>query len=85
MSVLLSTCLRYYSSLSVCHAVLSILSKGVYKLPSVSESPLEVCIATRRVVTLVDGSVTIEFGGVRALSPLKLGGEVDTMSPNQHA
>lgn len=27
----------------------------------------------------------LSFGGVRALSPLKLGGDVDTMSPNQHA
>ena len=26
----------------------------------------------------------LSFGGVRALSPLKLGGDVDTMSPNKH-
>ena len=48
-----STYLRYYSSLCVCHAVLSILSKGVYKnIQALSESPLEVCILTRRVGTL---------------------------------
>ena len=55
MSGFLCTCLLYYSSLSVCHAVLSILSR-VYKLLNVSESPLEVCISSRRVVTLVYGS-----------------------------
>ena len=58
----------------VIHAVLSILSKGVYKLPSVSESPLEVCIPSRRVVTLVYGSVTFEFWWSSSSITTKTGG-----------
>ena len=41
MSGYVSTYLRYYSSLSVCHAVLSILSKGVYEHPSVKRIATE--------------------------------------------
>ena len=81
-----STYLRYYSSLSVCHSVLSILSKGVCKHPSVNRIATGslylnyTCWYTLSLIPLL-----LSFGGVRALTPPKLGGDVDTMSPDQHA
>ena len=54
-------------------------------IQALSESPLEVCISTG-LVTLCPWfhcfSVLVEF---ELLSPPKLGGDVDTMSPDQHA
>ena len=80
------TYLRYYSSLSVSHAVLSILSKGVYEHPSVEGIATgslyidETCCYSLSLVPLL-----LNFGEVRALPPPKLEGDGDTMSPDQHA
>ena len=71
----MSTYLRYYSSLSGCHAVLSILSKGVYKHSSVERittGSLYINSTCWYALCLIP--LLLSFGRVRALTPPKLGG-----------
>ena len=57
------SCVRIYIYIStvlqqsVCHAVLSICQKECTNIQALSESPLEVCILTRCVGTLVPDSI----------------------------
>ena len=81
-----STYPRYSNSLSVCHAGLSISSKEVYKHSSVKRiatGSLYINLTCWYTLSLIP--LLLSSGGVRALTPPKLGGDVDTMSPDQHA
>ena len=83
----LEMCPHIYGTTAVCLSVmLSCLScqKECTNIKALSEPPLEVCISTRRVTFCYPLSLVpllLSFGGVRALSPPNLGGDVDTMCP----
>ena len=69
-----------------CHAVLSSCQKECTNIQALSESPLKVWTLSTRVGTPCPWFHCFwVFGGVRALTPPKLGGDMDTMSPDQHA
>ena len=74
-----STYQRYYSSLSGCHAVVSALSKGVYKHPRVKRIATGSLYIESMCYPLPLVPLLLSFGGVRALSPPNLGADVDTI------
>ena len=62
--------LHIHGTTAVCLSCCLVCQKECTNIRALRESPLEVCILTRCVGTLVPDSITsLSFGGVRALTP----------------